>query len=375
MFNFNLQKRAFDELNAEQFRLVYLLNNTLSMVNETTQNYHNNKIEMYNGYMMDKLGLSERQVQRLIKGLEQLGYITVKRATAKKSPNIITINCDKDCDKNGDKNVTLNKNTFNKTKEIYKDFSTCSKSTCNEENNIKEKNIKKEMKDKNLFKNSQNTMQTNTNAQAINSPSKEEIISKAINNINLDKSSMFRAKTQAEYNAALKDLKHQLKKIQDNTSIEAYKNYRAGLAKWYRASVQHMKFAKNKAQKTDEDVCLQQPKVYLEKNIKPIDVRILQYWVDERNKANAQEQKDKAQNMIDALLLKWQETYEAKTILKVCQEYNLFAAGEPQTTMMEQQPTKQKTTQYKPLEEECGDFVTDNHQVYYIKPQSMQMAN
>jgi len=104
MFNFNLQNKAFEELNAEQFRVVYLLNSTLSMVNKTNNTPNNNTIEMYNGYMMDKLGLSERQVQRLIKSIEEAGFINVKRAKAKKQPNKITIN---DAI-NGDKNVTLN---------------------------------------------------------------------------------------------------------------------------------------------------------------------------------------------------------------------------------------------------------------------------
>ena len=165
MFNFNLQNKAFEELNAEQFKLVYFLNNTLSMVNKTNNTPNNNIIEMYNGYMMDKLGLSERQVQRLIKRLEQLEYITVERATRKNQPNIITlifeennatdctlsqnndlndaINCDKNCDKN----VTLNKNKIknNKNNNIttgileLKDLGP--KVT---EENKKEKNNKKE---------------------------------------------------------------------------------------------------------------------------------------------------------------------------------------------------------------------------------------
>ena len=134
MFNFNLQNKAFEELNAEQFKLVYFLNNTLSMVNKTNNTQNNNTIEMYNGYMMDKLGLSERQVQRLIKRLEQLEYITVERATRKNQPNIITlifeennatdctlsqnndINDAINCDINCDKNVTLNKNKIKNNK-------------------------------------------------------------------------------------------------------------------------------------------------------------------------------------------------------------------------------------------------------------------
>ena len=66
MFNFKYQQRAFNELNAEQFRVVYLLNSTLSMTNKTNNTPDNNKIEMYNGYMMDKLGLSERHVQPVV---------------------------------------------------------------------------------------------------------------------------------------------------------------------------------------------------------------------------------------------------------------------------------------------------------------------
>lgn len=129
MFNFKLQNKAFDELNAEQFRLFYFLNSTLSMVNKTNNTPLNESINMFNGYMMDKLGLSERQVQRLVKSLEDRGYISVESPSTKRQPNVIKIigannddengdnnsdtdddnNDDTDCDKNGDKNVTLNK--------------------------------------------------------------------------------------------------------------------------------------------------------------------------------------------------------------------------------------------------------------------------
>ena len=110
MFNFNLQNKAFEELNAEQFRFVYFLNNTLSMVNKTNNTPNNNTIEMYNGYMMDKLGLSVRMVQYHIKALEQLGYIKVVRPigrNARKQPNKITINNAIDC--------ALSENNTNKT--------------------------------------------------------------------------------------------------------------------------------------------------------------------------------------------------------------------------------------------------------------------
>ena len=149
MFNFNLQNRAFEELNAEQFRIIYFLNNTLSMVNEKHNTPDNNKIEMFNGYMMNKLGLCERQVQRLIKGLEKLGYINVERTigrNAAKKPNIITLNVAenndindaiycalyensaKNSDINADINVTLNKKNI-KIKENNNNTSTITSGT------------------------------------------------------------------------------------------------------------------------------------------------------------------------------------------------------------------------------------------------------
>lgn len=93
MFNFKYQQRAFNELNAEQFRVVYLLNSTLSMTNKTNNTPDNNKIEMYNGFLMDKLGLKERMVQYHIKTLEEKGFIKVKRPVGRnsKQPNIITL--------------------------------------------------------------------------------------------------------------------------------------------------------------------------------------------------------------------------------------------------------------------------------------------
>ena len=159
MFNFNLQKRAFDELNAEQFRVVYFLNSTLSMVNKQKNTPDNNSIEMFNGYMMDKLGLSERQVQRLIKSLEHTGFISVERATAKKQPNTITLidaendatTCDKNGDKNGDKNVTLNNldikyNNNNITKDLSTSTRTSTEVTLLQENKkYKIKNISAEV--------------------------------------------------------------------------------------------------------------------------------------------------------------------------------------------------------------------------------------
>ena len=112
MFNFKFQQNAFEELNAEQFRIVYLLNSTLSMINKTNKTPKNHKLEMFNGYLMDKLGLKERMVQYHIKTLEQKGYIEVKRPigrNASKQPNIITLIFDEnnatDCALNDENNA------------------------------------------------------------------------------------------------------------------------------------------------------------------------------------------------------------------------------------------------------------------------------
>lgn len=133
MFNFKLQQKAFEELSAEQFRVVYFLNNTLSMVNKSNKTPDNNKIEMFNGYMMDKLGLKERMVQYHIKTLEQKGYIKVKRPigrNASKQPNIITINNDINCDKN----VTLNKEENNAINDAINDAINCTLNKNTKEN-------------------------------------------------------------------------------------------------------------------------------------------------------------------------------------------------------------------------------------------------
>ena len=137
MFNFNLQNKAFDELNAEQFRIVYFLNNTLSMVNLKNNTPNNNTIEMYNGYMMDKLGLSVRMIQYHIKALEQLGYIIVVRPigrNARKQPNKITINNAIDC-------VLSENNIFKTTNDAINDAINCAVSNENT-NEIEKKGVK-----------------------------------------------------------------------------------------------------------------------------------------------------------------------------------------------------------------------------------------
>lgn len=96
-------------LSAMEFTMLCLLNNDLQL-NE------GNVIERHNAYFMKCLNLSERQVQRLFKSLEEKGYVEIKRTGTSKNrkENSIRLkkrynNCDKNDDIYGDKNVTLKK--------------------------------------------------------------------------------------------------------------------------------------------------------------------------------------------------------------------------------------------------------------------------
>jgi len=86
MFKFDLVNKALTDTNVSEteFRTLYLIANNCSMNNTDS-------IEMYNAYMMDKLHYSESTIKRCTKALEQNGYISIKRATKKKTPNIITL--------------------------------------------------------------------------------------------------------------------------------------------------------------------------------------------------------------------------------------------------------------------------------------------
>ena len=370
MFNFNLQQKAFEELSAEQFRVVYFLNNTLSMINESNKTPDNNKIEMFNGYMMDKLGLSERQVQRLIKRLEQLDYITVERATRKNQPNIITIKCDINNDINCDKNVTLNKNTKeNKIYNITKDFSTYGNSTCREKDITKWTKVfnkNNNLKENEMSDNGTSVMNARNEVERNEDNFKEVIISKAMGNINLDKSSMFDAKSQMEYDAALEDLKVQLKKIQDNASTEAYNNFRTQLGKWFNASKPYMKFAQSKKKKVNAATAA------------PTDEEMgkLEWFVEGVKVSKSVEEADKNFNKIDQMFEILYGKYPQNTVDKLYErttnrlseykrtnpivaEYIKNVTGEPQTVEVDKLPTnndktRQNASKYPQIEEESN---------------------
>ena len=109
MFNFNLINKAATDVNISdsQFRTLYIILNNCSL-NDT------NSIEMYNAFLMDKLHYSESTVKRCTKGLEDNGYINIKRAVKKKQPNVITLvgieNNSRDEATNAVKNDTLYNN-------------------------------------------------------------------------------------------------------------------------------------------------------------------------------------------------------------------------------------------------------------------------
>lgn len=135
MFNFTAMNQALSDVNVsdKEFRMLYLFANNSSL-NE------NDEIEMYNGFLMDKLNLSERQVQRLTKSLVEKNYLTkVVKGTSKNrngntyrlNYNITEIRGDKNvthdidsditCDTSCDKNVTpYNRTKENKNISMYK---------------------------------------------------------------------------------------------------------------------------------------------------------------------------------------------------------------------------------------------------------------
>lgn len=85
MFNFLIKKAATDvNISDSQFRTLYIIWNNCRLNNS-------NHIEMYNAVLMDKLHYSESTVKRCTKALEQNGYISIKRATKPKMPNVITL--------------------------------------------------------------------------------------------------------------------------------------------------------------------------------------------------------------------------------------------------------------------------------------------
>ena len=360
MFNFNLQNKAFEELNAEQFRLVYFLNNTLSMVNETTNATNNNTIEMFNGYMMDKLGLSVRQIQRLIKSVEDAGYIIVDRAKTKKQPNKITIisttnsdknvtlnnnatiNSDKNDDKNGDKNVTLNKNEIRNNKNIYTCIhehddldnvyipkNTDNSPTSHSEDDmdfdtytsmdLKNRGIKELQRTTSIISVnkgagdvestpmdnlSTSTEKTQQDAKEVAKTQCDERIASIKSNINLDKDGMLKAKTQIQFDAYFDDFKAKLNQLKTLLPIEEFNAYRAIQGKWWNATVQYLKFYKEPKQPKQP----QQPTT--------VEMEYYRYHIESMFIAKSVEQMEKAINQISNWFDKMERSYSSSVMKK-----------------------------------------------------------
>lgn len=123
MFNFTFMNNALVDYNLsdKEFRLLYLIVNNMSMNNT-------NEIEMYNGFLMDKLNICERQVRRLTSSLVEKGYITKVNTGTKNNRNanvyrlcdtVADNSGDIMCDISGDKNVP----PYNSIKEYKNNIS------------------------------------------------------------------------------------------------------------------------------------------------------------------------------------------------------------------------------------------------------------
>lgn len=145
MFNFNLLNKALTDANLsdKEFRLLYLIVNNMSLNNT-------NEIEMYNGFIMDKLDICERQARRLTSSLVEKGYIIKVRfgASKKKNGNVYRLKADIDTDIKLDKNVPPYKN---KKKNIINSSQSSSRTSTgtrekNNSDNETEKKMETELK-------------------------------------------------------------------------------------------------------------------------------------------------------------------------------------------------------------------------------------
>lgn len=445
MFNFKLYNAALEDANLtdKEFRMLCLFLNKSSMDKSDT-------IEMFNGFLMDKLNLCERHIRRLTNSLEKKGYFTktITGTVKNRNANTYTLKCTEKCDKNVppcniedddikcdknvdikcDKNVPLYKehinNKNNKDIEGINDInSTCSNSTCNNKTN-KEKSNKKEMgiennatiDEKDLFKDkdksfwdfynsledgddldkSQNEEDNKTikpidmkESVIETKPSKpqnhEYIDKELVNSVNRDKDLMFKAKNQQEYDKALEDLRLQLNRIKETVSEDTYKAFRKGVGNWYKATLPYLKFAEKK--QTDKK---EKPKT----TNTPTDEEMgkLEWFVEGVKVSKTVEEVENYIGKIDQWFDLAYAKCSKKTIDEIYQktvnrlsgykrenpivaEWHLKASGCVQNEQVEQLPTEDKTMQYKPQEEECGDFASEDLKIYCINTPSVQVAN
>lgn len=365
MFNFSIFTKALTDntLSKNEFRVLCLMLNTSSFKQSNT-------IEMFNGFIQDTLGISERNVRDITKSLELKNYVKkeVNTNSHNRNANTYTIlgaeSCAEKCAENCPPN---NLDIKHNNKNISKDFSTYGNSTCREKDITKWTKVFDEnnnLKENEMSDNGTSVMNAKRNEVERNEDNfKEEIISKAMGNINLDKSSMFEAKSKMEYDAALEDLKLQLKRIQDNTSTEAYSNFRTQLGKWFNASKPYMKFAQSKKKKVNAAPA-------------PTDEEMgkLEWFVEGVKVSKSVEEADKNFNKIDQMFEILYGKYPQNTVDKLYErtadrlseykrtnpivaEYIKNVTGEPQTVEVDklstnEEKTRQNASKYPQIEEE-----------------------
>ena len=343
-YNFVALPKIYRFLSGNELKVfVTIFDQWSQMKNEDGWYYRSQK------QLCEDTGLTDRTLRDIIKKFVEKGVIFtttyndgVKMATYNKA-NEYKINMEKVVEmsekkgvksvKEGGKNDAPYKNKENKN-NISKDFSTYGNSTC------RENDENKKFKENEMSDNGTSVM--NKKRNEIEDNFKEAIISKAIGNINLDKSSMFYAKSQMEYDVALEDLKVNLKKLQDNTSTEAYNNFRAQLGKWFNASKPYMKFAQSKKKKVNTAPA-------------PTDEEMgkLEWFVEGVKVSKSIEETDKYFKKIDQMFEILYRKYPQNTVDKLYErttdrlseykknnpivaEYIKNVTGEPQTIEVEQ---------------------------------------
>ena len=146
MFNFSIFTKALTDntLSKNEFRVLCLMLNTSSFKQSNT-------IEMYNGYIQDTLGISERNVRDITKSLELKDYIKkeVNTNSHNRNANRYTIlgteKCAEKCAENCPPNnldIKYNKNNNIKNINIKTSEVTPDDGTLQENNKIKNINIK-----------------------------------------------------------------------------------------------------------------------------------------------------------------------------------------------------------------------------------------
>ena len=148
MFNFSIFTKALTDntLSKNEFRVLCLMLNTSSFKQSNT-------IEMYNGYIQDTLGISERNARDITKSLELKDYIKkeVNINSHNRNANRYTIlgteKCTEKCAENcPPNNLDINNNNNNITKDLSTSTRTSTEVTLLQENKkYKIKNISSEV--------------------------------------------------------------------------------------------------------------------------------------------------------------------------------------------------------------------------------------